>query len=108
MTQKRLMIEQKITDFVSTYQKLHHTETHWRSPVIGVADALDPLYRELKEKICHELYRTITDMGQISWKKSENAVLKSLYKKRMSLFCETKNSQERDILIYYSDRPYKS
>ena len=46
------MIEQKITDFVSTYQKLHHTETHWRSPVIGVADALDPLYRELKEKIC--------------------------------------------------------
>lgn len=52
MTQKRLMIEQKITDFVSTYQKLHHTETHWRSPVIGVADALDPLYRELKEKIC--------------------------------------------------------
>ncbi|MGI6008124.1 MAG: epoxyqueuosine reductase [Ruminococcus sp.] len=44
-------LKQKILDFVTAYPDSHHTETKWRQPIIGVADAADPLYEELKEKI---------------------------------------------------------
>lgn len=44
-------IEKIITDFVRNYQSEHHTETSWREPVIGFADAADPMFLELKHII---------------------------------------------------------
>lgn len=37
-----------IVEFVGQYATVHGTETKWRTPVIGVANANDPLYQELK------------------------------------------------------------
>lgn len=42
------MIRQWILGFVKEYPKTHNAETKWREPVIGIADAEDPLYQELK------------------------------------------------------------
>lgn len=44
----RRKIEQWILDFVEDYQKQKKTETKWRKPVIGFADAKNPLFQELK------------------------------------------------------------
>ncbi len=44
-------IKSWITDFVSNYQTTHKTETRWRDPLVGFADAKDPMYLELKEII---------------------------------------------------------
>lgn len=40
-----------ITEYVKNYKKLKHTETDWRRPVIGFADARDILFPKLKEII---------------------------------------------------------
>ncbi|MBM7556552.1 epoxyqueuosine reductase [Halanaerobacter jeridensis] len=40
-----------IKDYVSNYKDLKDTETDWRDPVIGIADADDPMFLELKEVI---------------------------------------------------------
>lgn len=40
-----------ITDFVRSYPEKYHTETVWREPVIGFANADDPLFFELKHII---------------------------------------------------------
>lgn len=47
----RQLIESWITDFINHYPDTHDVETRWREPVIGVADAKDPLYNELKKII---------------------------------------------------------
>lgn len=41
-------ITRLILDFVRSYHEKHHTETVWREPVIGFANADDPLFSELK------------------------------------------------------------
>lgn len=46
--QDRSVIENWILDYIRNYSKNHSIETKWREPVIGVADAHDPLYQELK------------------------------------------------------------
>lgn len=48
---KKKTIEKWIVDFINEYGKEHDIETRWREPVIGVADANDPLYEELKMMI---------------------------------------------------------
>ena len=40
-----------ITVYVNNYKELKHTETDWREPVIGFADAGDQLFPKLKEII---------------------------------------------------------
>ncbi|MDY4971680.1 MAG: epoxyqueuosine reductase, partial [Lachnospiraceae bacterium] len=40
-----------ITDFVLNYPAENHTETSWREPVVGFADAADPMFLELKQII---------------------------------------------------------
>lgn len=50
MSEKEI-IKTWIYDYVSNYVKTHDIETRWREPVIGVADAEDPLYKELKKII---------------------------------------------------------
>lgn len=40
-----------IRDYVKQYKELRQTETSWREPVIGFADAGDPLFPELKKII---------------------------------------------------------
>lgn len=40
-----------ITDFVQNYRFEKHTETSWREPVVGFADAADPMFLELKQII---------------------------------------------------------
>lgn len=40
-----------ITEYVKNYKELKHTETDWRDPVIGFADAKDELFPKLKEII---------------------------------------------------------
>ena len=47
----RELLEKMITDFVRDYQGRNHTMTAWQNPVIGVADAEDPLFAELKNII---------------------------------------------------------
>lgn len=42
------MVKNWIVDYVNDYADTHDIETRWREPVIGVADANDPLYKELK------------------------------------------------------------
>lgn len=41
-------IIQWIVEFVEQYSICHGTETKWRTPVVGFADANDELYKELK------------------------------------------------------------
>lgn len=43
------LVKTWIRDFIADYTKTHEIETRWREPVIGVADAEDPLYPELKK-----------------------------------------------------------
>lgn len=38
-----------ITAYVRSYKNLKQTETGWRDPLVGFADAADPLFPELKE-----------------------------------------------------------
>lgn len=45
------MISDKIIEFVSNYSKTHEIETEWRKPLIGVADAKDPMYLDVKKYI---------------------------------------------------------
>lgn len=40
-----------MTDYVRDYKALKQTETAWREPVIGFADAADPMFSRLKEII---------------------------------------------------------
>ncbi|WP_195269518.1 epoxyqueuosine reductase [Eubacterium sp. 1001713B170207_170306_E7] len=40
-----------ITEYTKAYPGVRHTETAWREPVIGFADADDPLFAELKNII---------------------------------------------------------
>ena len=47
----REMIEKWIKEYIEQYGKNHDVETKWREPVVGVASAADPLYRELKSII---------------------------------------------------------
>ena len=42
---------QLITEYVKHYKALKHTETDWRAPVVGFADAKDELFPKLKEII---------------------------------------------------------
>ena len=42
------MIKRLICDYVKNYAEAHDVETRWNRPVIGIADAHDPLYKELK------------------------------------------------------------
>ncbi|MBQ2764535.1 MAG: epoxyqueuosine reductase [Firmicutes bacterium] len=44
-------IKDMICDFVIHYQEKNQTETSWRKPVVGFADANSPLFAELKEII---------------------------------------------------------
>ena len=37
-----------VEEFVTEYPKAHSVRTHWRKPIVGIADAKDPLYAELK------------------------------------------------------------
>ena len=39
----------EIREYVAGYQSAHSTQTAWREPVIGVADAANPLFAELKQ-----------------------------------------------------------
>lgn len=45
------MIKGWISDFIDDYVQTHSVETRWREPVVGAADAHDPLYRELQKTI---------------------------------------------------------
>lgn len=47
----REQIQKLIVDYVEQYQEKHGTETAWRRPVVGFADADDPLFGTLKEVI---------------------------------------------------------
>lgn len=42
-------IYHEIENFITTYQGTHATQTGWRKPIIGVADASDPLFATLKQ-----------------------------------------------------------
>lgn len=42
------LVKNWIDNFVSDYGKTHNVETKWKEPVVGVADASDSLYKELK------------------------------------------------------------
>ncbi|KNZ42753.1 epoxyqueuosine reductase [Acetobacterium bakii] len=44
-------LEDLITEYVKSYKALKHTETDWREPIIGFADAGDQLFSKLKEII---------------------------------------------------------
>lgn len=44
----RSMICNWIEQFIEDYPKTHDIRTRWKKPIIGVADANDPLYEELK------------------------------------------------------------
>lgn len=44
-------IVELIMEYVKNYKELKHTETDWRDPVIGFADAKDELFPKLKELI---------------------------------------------------------
>ena len=44
-------IVQLITEYVRNYKELKHTETDWRDPVVGFANAKDELFPKLKEII---------------------------------------------------------
>ncbi|POP33623.1 epoxyqueuosine reductase [Lactonifactor longoviformis] len=44
-------IKDMVAAFVSTYQENNSTMTGWRTPITGIADAGDPLFRKLKETI---------------------------------------------------------
>lgn len=48
---ERQMIYDWINEFISEYQNKADVETKWREPIIGVANAHDPLYHELKNNI---------------------------------------------------------
>ena len=50
MDYKKLITEE-IIKFVGTYGETHEVETKWKTPLVGVADAKDPLYKELKKII---------------------------------------------------------
>ena len=47
-------MEQRITNFVKDYQFTHKTETCWQQPIVGFADANDPLFYELKNIISQD------------------------------------------------------
>lgn len=51
MNTKNAKFADLITNYVKNYQELKQTETNWREPVIGFADAGDPLFLKLKELI---------------------------------------------------------
>ena len=40
-----------ITEYVNDYQAIKDTESQWRDPIIGFADAQDALFPKLKEII---------------------------------------------------------
>ncbi|NCB70564.1 MAG: epoxyqueuosine reductase [Clostridia bacterium] len=42
------IIEKWIVDYLDYYIRANEVETRWRGPVVGIADAEDPLYKELK------------------------------------------------------------
>ena len=42
-------IQDEIVQYVEDYPRTHQTPTRWRRPVMGVADAADPLFPALKE-----------------------------------------------------------
>ena len=44
-------IVELITEYVKNYKEAKHTETEWRDPIIGFADANDELFPKLKEII---------------------------------------------------------
>lgn len=46
--EEKEMIKKWIVDFIRRYEKNQGIETKYREPVIGIADAEDPLYEELK------------------------------------------------------------
>ena len=43
MNEKEI-IKNLIYDYVNNYARTHDIETRWEKPVVGVADANDPLY----------------------------------------------------------------
>lgn len=47
-TNEKEIIKNLIYDYVNNYARTHDIETRWEKPVVGVADANDPLYEELK------------------------------------------------------------
>jgi epoxyqueuosine reductase QueG len=44
-------ITELIMEYVKNYKELKHTETDWRDPIVGFADAKDELFLKLKEII---------------------------------------------------------
>jgi hypothetical protein len=44
-------ITELIMECVKNYKELKHTETDWRDPIVGFADAKDELFLKLKEII---------------------------------------------------------
>lgn len=50
MDYKKLITEE-IIKFVETYGETHEVETKWRTPLVGVADAEDPMYLDVKKYI---------------------------------------------------------
>jgi len=42
-----------IQDFVAAYQKQEHVRSSWGVPLVGFADASDPLFAELKTAVSH-------------------------------------------------------
>ncbi len=49
--ENREMVQQWIRDFVRDYPNTHEVETRWGEPIVGVADAEDPLYAEVKKQV---------------------------------------------------------
>ncbi len=46
--ENKKQVEQWIEDFVRNYPQTHDVETRWKTPLVAVADAADPLYLQLK------------------------------------------------------------
>jgi len=40
-----------IKDYIKNYPRLHNVETVWREPLMAVADAFDPRFKELKSQV---------------------------------------------------------
>lgn len=45
------IIKKWIEDYIADYPKKNNVETRWRKPIVGIASAEDPLYKELKKII---------------------------------------------------------
>ncbi len=55
-----------IQDFVAAYQQQDHIRSSWGTPLVGFADAADPLFQELKEAVSpsHAVPRDILTEAQ--------------------------------------------